>query len=197
VQTELTEWLEGLQGSNAAVLGLILGGMMATDMGGPLNKVAYTFAVGLVASGVEAPMAAVMVAGMTPPLGLALATTLFPNRWLPDEHEAGKPAYVLGLSFITEGAIPFAARDPLRVLPPCIVGSAVAGAISLGAGVSTVVPHGGLLIFFVPNAMEKPLMWLVALIVGTLLTTAGLFILKRPIEQPAGQPSLTTVPAAA
>jgi PTS system fructose-specific IIC component len=189
VQTELTEWLEGLQGSNAAVLGLILGAMMATDMGGPFNKVAYAFAVGLLTSGVEGPMAAVMVAGMTPPLGLALATTLFPNRWLPDEHEAGKPAYVLGLSFITEGAIPFAARDPLRVLPACIVGSAIAGAISLGAGVSTVVPHGGIFVLFVPNAIEKPLVWLLALLAGTAITTAALFFTKRPTEAPRATPS--------
>ncbi len=196
VQTELTEWLEGLQGSNAAVLGLILGAMMATDMGGPFNKVAYAFAVGLLASDVEGPMAAVMVAGMTPPLGLALATTLFPNRWLPDEHEAGKPAYVLGLSFITEGAIPFAARDPVRVLPPCIAGSAIAGAISLGAGVSTVVPHGGIFVLFVPNAMEKPLVWLLAMLAGMAVTTVGLFFTKRPIEQPARAPSLTAAVAA-
>ena len=196
VQTELTEWLEGLQGSNAAVLGLILGAMMATDMGGPFNKVAYAFAVGLLTSEVNGPMAAVMVAGMTPPLGLALATTLFPNRWLPDEHEAGKPAYVLGLSFITEGAIPFAARDPLRVLPPCIAGSAIVGAISLGAGVSTVVPHGGIFVLFVPGATEKPLVWLLALIAGMLITTAGLFFTKRPIEAPARAPSLTTAVAA-
>jgi PTS system fructose-specific IIC component len=197
VITELTEWLQGLEGSNAALLGLLIGAMMATDMGGPLNKVAYTFAVGLVTSGVYGPMAAVMVAGMTPPLALALATTLYPNRWLPDEHEAGKPAYVLGLCFITEGAIPFAARDPLRVLPACIAGSALAGAISLGGGASSQVPHGGALLLFVPNAIEKPLVWLLALVVGTLLTTAALFFLKRPIGQPAGVPSLTasTVPA--
>ncbi len=195
VITELTDWLEGLQGTNAALLGLLLGGMMATDMGGPLNKVAYTTAVGLATSGIGGPMAAVMVAGMTPPLGLALATTLFPNRWLPDEHEAGKPAYVLGLSFITEGAIPFAARDPLRVIPAAIAGSAVAAAISLGFGVSTLVPHGGIFVFFVPNAMEKPLVWIVAMAVGTVITTAVLFVLKPPIEQPAGAPSLAAAAA--
>jgi fructose PTS system EIIBC or EIIC component len=191
VQTELTDWLEGLQGSNAAVLGLILGAMMAVDMGGPLNKVAYTFAVGLITSGVEGPMAAVMAAGMTPPLALALSTTLFPNRWVPDEREAGKPAYVLGLSFITEGAIPFAARDPLRVLPACIAGSAVAGAISLGMGVSTVVPHGGIFVLFVPNAMEKPIAWMMALVAGTVVSTAGLFFAKPAL------PSVAAVPAIA
>ncbi len=195
VITELTDWLEGLQGTNAALLGLLLGGMMATDMGGPLNKVAYTTAVGLATSGIGGPMAAVMVAGMTPPLGLALATTLFPNRWLPDEQEAGKPAYVLGLSFITEGAIPFAARDPLRVIPAAIAGSAIAAAISLGFGVSTLVPHGGIFVFFVPNAMEKPLVWIMAMAVGMVITTAVLFVLKPPIEQPAGAPSLAAAAA--
>jgi PTS system fructose-specific IIC component len=193
--TELTDWLEGLEGSNAALLGLLLGGMMATDMGGPLNKVAYTFAVGLTTDGVLGPMAAVMVAGMTPPLGLALATTLFPNRWLADEHQAGKPAYVLGLCFITEGAIPFAARDPLRVLPAAIAGSATAGAMSLGMGAASSVPHGGAILLFVPNAIEKPLAWLAALVVGTLITTGVLFFLKRPIEQPAGVPTLAAAAA--
>ncbi|MDP1804817.1 MAG: fructose-specific PTS transporter subunit EIIC, partial [Acidimicrobiales bacterium] len=133
-QAQLTDWLEGLQGRNAALLGLILGLMMAFDMGGPLNKVAYTFAVGLIDAGLTAPMAAVMAAGMTPPLGLALATFLFPSVWHPDEREAGKPAFVLGLAFITEGAIPFAARDPMRVIPAAMAGSALAGAISLGLG---------------------------------------------------------------
>ncbi len=195
VMTELTDWLEGLEGSNAALLGLVLGGMMATDMGGPLNKVAYTFAVGLTTDGVLGPMAAVMVAGMTPPLGLALATTLFPNRWLPDEHEAGKPAYVLGLCFITEGAIPFAARDPLRVLPAAIAGSALAGAMSLGMGATSSVPHGGAILLFVPNALEKPLAWLAALVAGTVVTTVALFFLKRPIARPAAGASLVTAAA--
>jgi PTS system fructose-specific IIC component len=127
---------------------------------------------------------------MTPPLALALSTTLFPNRWVPDEREAGKPAYVLGLSFITEGAIPFAARDPLRVLPACIAGSAVAGAISLGMGVSTVVPHGGIFVLFVPNAMEKPLAWLVGLVAGTLVSTAVLFFAKPPLPAVVAAPAV-------
>jgi fructose PTS system EIIBC or EIIC component len=180
LQDQLTEWLDGLQGSNAVVLGAILGAMMASDMGGPLNKVAYTFAVGLIASGVTEPMAAVMAAGMTPPLGLAVATIVFPNRWTPDEHEAGKPAFVLGLSFITEGAIPFAARDPIRVIPALIVGSSVAGALSLGLGAATEVPHGGIFDLFVPGAVDKSLAWLLAIAAGTAVTTAVLFFLKRP-----------------
>ena len=182
LQDRLTNWLEGLQGSNAVILGLILGAMMASDMGGPLNKVAYTFAVGLIDSGVTGPMAAVMAAGMTPPIGLAIATILFPARFTRDEHEAGKPAFVLGLSFITEGAIPFAARDPVRVIPALIVGSATAGAISLGVGASTVVPHGGIFDLFVPGAVEKPVAWLTAIVVGSLVTTGVLFFTKRPVE---------------
>jgi PTS system fructose-specific IIC component len=187
LQEQLTEWLEGLEGSNAVVLGLILGAMMASDMGGPLNKVAYTFAVGLIDSGVTAPMAAVMAAGMTPPLGLAVATVLFPGRWTKDEHEAGKPAFVLGLSFITEGAIPFAARDPVRVIPALVAGSATAGALSLGLGASTVVPHGGIFDLFVPGAVEHALAWLFAIVAGTAVTTGVLFFTKRPVvvESPA------------
>jgi PTS system fructose-specific IIC component len=185
VQRELTDWLEGLQGSNAAVLGAVLGAMMAFDMGGPLNKVAYAFAVGLIDSGVTGPMAAVMAAGMTPPLGLALATLLFPGRWQPQEREAGKPAWVLGLSFITEGAIPFAARDPLRVIPALAIGSAVAGAISLGAGAGMSVPHGGIFDLFVPGAVEKVGAWALAIVAGTVVTTAILFLTKRGAAAPA------------
>jgi PTS system fructose-specific IIC component len=179
VQRELTTWLEGLQGSNAALLGAVLGAMMAFDMGGPLNKVAYAFAVGLIDSQVTGPMAAVMAAGMTPPLGLGLATLLFPGRWQPQEREAGKPAWVLGLSFITEGAIPFAARDPLRVIPALAIGSAAAGAISLGAGAGMSVPHGGIFDLFVPGAVEKVGAWALAIVAGTVVTTAILFFTKR------------------
>jgi PTS system fructose-specific IIC component len=179
VQRELTDWLQGLQGSNAALLGAVLGAMMAFDMGGPLNKVAYAFAVGLINSHVTGPMAAVMAAGMTPPLGLALATLLFPGRWQLQEREAGKAAWVLGLSFITEGAIPFAARDPLRVIPALAVGSAVAGAVSLGAGAGIAVPHGGIFDLFVPGAVQKVGVWALAIAAGTVVTTAILFFTKR------------------
>ncbi|HKY65381.1 MAG TPA: PTS fructose transporter subunit IIC, partial [Acidimicrobiales bacterium] len=197
LQEQLTDWLEGLQGSNAVVLGLILGAMMASDMGGPLNKVAYTFAVGLIDSGVTAPMAAVMAAGMTPPLGLALGTVLFPGRWTKDEHEAGKPAWVLGLSFITEGAIPFAARDPVRVIPALIAGSATAGAISLGMDASTEVPHGGIFDLFVPGAVDNAGWWMIAIVAGMLVTTGVLFFTKRPVAVTAPVDQLEAVAAPA
>jgi fructose PTS system EIIBC or EIIC component len=162
---------------------LILGAMMAFDMGGPVNKAAYTFAVGLLGSHISMPMAAVMVAGMTPPLGLALAATLFRNRFTADEYEASKAAYVLGISFITEGAIPFAARDPFRVIPSLMVGSAVAGAISMAAGCELLVPHGGVFVLLIPNAIVNLGLYLVAMVAGTLITTTMLFILKKPLSE--------------
>ncbi len=185
LQRQLTDGLTNMQGTNAALLGAVLGGMMAIDMGGPLNKVAYTFAVGLLTSHVNGPMAAVMAAGMTPPLGLALATVLFRDRWLEVEREAGKAAWVLGLSFITEGAIPFAARDPIRVIPALLAGSATAGAISLGLGTSMIVPHGGILDLFVPNAIHNLAGWMTALVAGTVVTAVVLLFTKRPIRTPA------------
>lgn len=175
VMGALEGWLEGLQGANAAVLGAVLGLMMAFDMGGPVNKAAYAFGVGLLASGVTAPMAAVMVAGMTPPLGLALATVIYKNKFDTEEKEAGKAAWVLGISFITEGAIPFAAADPLRVIPSLMAGSAVAGALSMTFGSALGAPHGG--IFVIPF-IEKPFMYTIALIAGTVVTTLLLGILK-------------------
>ena len=177
----LTAWLNGMQESSAVALGVLLGAMMAFDMGGPLNKAAYTFAVGLLASKVYGPMAAVMAAGMTPPLGLALASILFKNRFNQEERDAGKAAGVLGISFVTEGAIPFAAKDPLRVIPCLVAGSAVAGAISLAAGVQLMVPHGGVFVLLIPHAVQHLGMYIVALVAGTLVTTAALYLAKRPI----------------
>jgi len=177
----LTGWLNGMQESSALVLGLLLGGMMAFDMGGPLNKSAYTFAVGLLASKVYGPMAAVMAAGMTPPLGLALAAALFRNRFTQEERDASKAAAVLGISFITEGAIPFAAKDPLRVIPCLVIGSAVTGAISLAAGVRLMVPHGGVFVLLIPKAVEPLGMYLVALAAGTIATALALYVAKRPL----------------
>jgi PTS system fructose-specific IIC component len=155
--------------------------MMAFDMGGPVNKAAYTFSVGLLASQVYAPMAAVMAAGMTPPLGLALAATLFKNRFTAEEQEASPSAAVLGISFITEGAIPFAARDPFRTIPSLMVGSAVTGALSMAFGCGLHVPHGGIFVLPIPNAVDNLGLYLVAIIVGTLVTTGMLFVLKRPL----------------
>ncbi len=177
----LTTWLQAMESSGAVVLGLILGGMMAFDMGGPVNKSAYAFATGLLASQVFTPMAAVMAAGMTPPLGLALATWLFKDRFSGEEREAGKAAAVLGISFITEGAIPFAARDPLRVIPAIMAGSAVAGALSMLFGCTLQAPHGGVFVLPIPNAVGNLPMYLVAILAGTLVTAGMLFTLKRPV----------------
>jgi len=156
---------------------------MAFDMGGPVNKAAYAFSVGLLTSQVYEPMAAVMAAGMTPPLGLALAAVLFKNRFTDDEREAAPSALVLGLSFITEGAIPFAARDPLRTIPSLMVGSAVAGALSMAFKCGLYVPHGGVFVLFIPNAVVNLGGYLIAIVAGTLVTTGMLFVLKRPLAK--------------
>ena len=179
----ITGWLKGLQGSNALFLGLLLGSMMAFDMGGPVNKAAYAFATGLIASEVYAPMAAVMAAGMTPPLALALATVLFKNRFSVDEREAGKATALLGISFITEGAIPFAAKDPLRVIPALMLGSAVAGALSMVLGCELRVPHGGVFVLPIPNAVTNLGAYLLALVAGTVVSAVALAGLKRPISE--------------
>ncbi|EJL22488.1 phosphotransferase system, fructose-specific IIC component [Caulobacter sp. AP07] len=176
----LTTWLKGMQGSSAIVLGLLIGAMAAFDMGGPVNKAAYAFATGLIASGVYTPMAADMAAGMTPPLGLALATWLFADRFTVDEIKAGPAAGVLGLAFITEGAIPFAARDPLRVIPCLMAGSATAAAISMAIGAELKVPHGGVFVLPIPNAVTHLLGYVVALMAGTVVTALALRLVKRP-----------------
>lgn len=181
----ITAWLKGMQGSSAVFLGLLLGAMMAFDMGGPVNKSAYAFATGLIVSEVYAPMAAVMAAGMVPPLGLALATMLFKNRFSLDEREAGGATAVLGLAFITEGAIPYAAKDPLRVIPALMIGAAVTGALSMVFGCELRVPHGGVFVLPIPNAVTHLGPYLAAIVVGTLVTTTALFFLKRPLETKA------------
>jgi PTS system fructose-specific IIC component len=186
----LTGWLSGMQATSAVVLGVLLGAMMAFDMGGPLNKAAYTFAVGLLASRVYGPMAAVMAAGMTPPLALGLAATLFKNRFNQEERDAGKAAIVLGISFVTEGAIPFAAKDPLRVIPCLMAGSAVTGAISLAAGVQLMVPHGGVFVLLIPHAVQPLGTYVVAIFAGTLVSIGALYLVKRPVEAEA-VPQLT------
>ena len=184
----ITGWLKGMQGANAAFLGLLLGAMMAFDMGGPVNKSAYAFATGLITSQTDpiyGPMAAVMAAGMVPPLGLALASVLFKNRFSLDEREAAGATAALGISFITEGAIPYAAKDPLRVIPTLMLGSAVTGAIAMVAGCELRVPHGGVFVLPIPNAVTNLGPYLIAIVAGTLVTTTALFFLKRPLEAKA------------
>lgn len=178
----LTDWLQTLGTTNAILLGLILGGMMAFDMGGPLNKTAYTFSVGLLASNVYGPMAAVMAAGMTPPLALWLATLIAKNKFTREEREAGKAASVLGLAFITEGAIPFAAGDPFRVIPSIIAGSAVTGAMSMMFDVTLRAPHGGAFVLAIPNAVNHVAWYALSIIVGTLVSALLLAILKKPLQ---------------
>jgi len=192
IMDTMTTFLQGMGSTNAVILGLILGGMMAVDMGGPVNKAAYTFAVGLLTSDTYMPMAAVMAAGMTPPLGIAIATLIGGNRFTQAEREAGKAAGVLGLSFITEGAIPFAAKDPLRVIPAAIFGSAAAGAISMYFGVGLHAPHGGIFVLAIPNAVS-PLGWYsVAILTGTLITTVALLVLKPSLEEPKTSSGLSS-----
>lgn len=196
VLTAVTHWLTGMREANAVVLGALLGAMMAFDMGGPVNKAAYTFSVGLLASHVSTPMAAVMAAGMTPPLGIALATMLFKNRFDEEEREAGGAALVLGMAFITEGAIPFASRDPLRVIPSLIIGSATAGAISMASGVQLFVPHGGVFALLIPGAVTHIAVYLTGILLGSAATASALFLLKRPANSaapalaPVGAPTL-------
>lgn len=181
IMSSLKDWLQGMQAGSAVFLGLLLGGMMAFDMGGPVNKAAYAFATGLVTSDVFAPMAAVMAGGMTPPLGLALATKLFPKKFNKEEHEAGNAAAVLGVAFVTEGAIPYAARDPFRVIPALILGSAIAGAISMAVGVELKVPHGGIFVLGIPNAVTHVGMYALAIVVGSVITALSLFLTKKNI----------------
>ena len=181
-QSALETWLKSQQGSSALLLGALLGGMMALDMGGPVNKAAYLFSSGLIASDVLGPMAATMAAGMTPPLAICCATMLYRNRFTEEERQAGKAAGVLGLSFITEGAIPFAAKDPLRVIPALMIGSAVTGALSMVFGCGLRAPHGGIFVLFIPNAVVNVWAYAFAIIVGTAVSTACLGVFKKRVS---------------
>ena len=178
INTALNNGLTGMGGSSKIVLGLILGGMMAIDMGGPFNKAAYVFGTAAIAAGNYDIMAAVMIGGMTPPCAIALATLLFKNKFTKSEREAGPTNFVMGLAFITEGAIPYAAADPLHVLPSCIVGSAVAGALSMAFGCTLMAPHGGIFVFPV---VGNAIMYLVALAAGTVISAVLLGVLKKKI----------------
>lgn len=179
LMTALTDFLAGMGTANAILLGLLLGGMMCVDLGGPINKAAYAFSVGLLASQSYAPMAATMAAGMVPPIGMGLATVLARRKFLENEREAGKAALVLGLCFISEGAIPFAARDPLRVIPASIAGGALTGALSMFFGCKLLAPHGGLFVLLIPNAMNHALMYLLAIAAGSVVTGVLYAVLKR------------------
>lgn len=178
INTALNNGLAGMGSSSKLILGLILGGMMAIDMGGPFNKAAYVFGTAAIAAGNYDIMAAVMIGGMTPPCAIALATLLFKDKFTKEERQSGPTNFIMGLAFITEGAIPYAASDPLHVLPACIVGSAAAGALSMAFGCTLMAPHGG--IFVVP-VMGNALMYLAALAVGTIISTVLLGLLKKKI----------------
>ncbi|TKI67062.1 PTS fructose transporter subunit IIA [Lysinibacillus mangiferihumi] len=179
IMDELTTWLNGLSGTNIVLVGMILAGMMAVDMGGPINKAAFTFGIAMIDAGQYAPQAAVMIGGMIPPLGLALATTFFKNKFTLAQRDAGKTNYIMGLSFITEGAIPFAAADPIRVIVSSVVGAAVAGGLALYFGCTLQAPHGGI---FVIWAVQKPLLYVVSLVVGAIVTAVMVGMWKKPIE---------------
>ncbi|MCL4112153.1 UNVERIFIED_CONTAM: hypothetical protein GTU68_039160 [Idotea baltica] len=179
VMSAMTTFLNNMGTSNAILLGVILGAMMCFDLGGPVNKAAYTFGVGLLASQTYAPMAAIMAAGMVPALGMGLATFLVKDKFEAGEREAGKASFVLGLCFISEGAIPFAAKDPMRVIPACMAGGALTGALSMMFGAQLMAPHGGLFVLLIPGAISPVLMYLVAIAAGTAVTGFGYAALKK------------------
>jgi fructose PTS system EIIBC or EIIC component len=181
INAGITNWLTDLGTGNAILLGIVLGLMMSFDMGGPINKAAYVFGTGLLANGVYEPMAAVMAAGMVPPLAIALATTLFKNKFSKEDKDAGKANYIMGLSFITEGAIPFAAADQIRVIPSMMVGSAVAGALSMMFGIGLRAPHGGF--FVVPLVENGVLQYIIAILTGSILSAILLGVLKKPVSK--------------
>ena len=180
LNTAINNGLNGLNGASAVVLGILLGGMMSVDMGGPVNKAAYVFGTASIAAGNYNIMAAVMIGGMVPPIAIALATIFFKNKFTAEERNAGPTNFIMGLSFITEGAIPFAASDPLHVLPACVVGSAVAGGLSMAFGCTLMAPHGG--IFVVPT-IGNPLMYLVALVIGSFIACGLLGLLKKKVTE--------------
>lgn len=180
LNTAINNGLNGLNGASAVVLGILLGGMMSVDMGGPVNKAAYVFGTASIAAGNYNIMAAVMIGGMVPPIAIALATIFFKNKFTAEERKAGPTNFIMGLSFITEGAIPFAASDPLHVLPACVVGSAVAGGLSMAFGCTLMAPHGG--VFVVPT-IGNPLMYLVALVIGSFIACGLLGLLKKKVSE--------------
>ncbi len=182
INEAMNSFLMGLGGSSKIILGIVVGAMMAVDMGGPINKAAYVFGIAALDAGQYEVMAAVMAGGMVPPLAIALATTFFKNRFTEDQRKSGIVNYVMGLSFITEGAIPFAAADPLHVIPACVAGSAVAGALSMVFGAQLRAPHGGL---FVVPVVTNPLGYVAAIVIGAVVGMVILAALKKPIDKEA------------
>ena len=179
IMDNLIMWLNSMGQTNALILGAIVGAMMCVDMGGPINKAAYTFGTGLIASQVYTPMAAIMAAGMVPPIGMAIATWLARNKFTANQRDAGKASFVLGLCFISEGALPFVAADPLRVIISSILGGATAGAISMSLGITLQAPHGGL---FVVPFVSEPLMYLAAIAIGSVVTGVIYAVIKPKAE---------------
>lgn len=175
----LVKWLTGMNGSNAILVGALLGGILVSDMGGPLNKIAYAFGIQMITAGVYGPMAALMCGGMIPPIGLGLATTFFRNKFTDQDRETGKIAYVLGSCFITEGVIPFAAADPIRVIPANIIGAAVGGALSMAFGIELTAPHGG--IFVIPIAINRPIIYIACILAGSVVTMLIVGLTKKSI----------------
>ncbi|MDZ7851154.1 MAG: PTS fructose-like transporter subunit IIB [Halomonas sp.] len=182
ILSALTTFLENMGSANAVLLGILLGAMMCFDLGGPVNKAAYTFGVGLLASETYGPMAAIMAAGMVPAIGMGIASFVAKSKFSEPEREAGKASFVLGFCFISEGAIPFAAKDPLRVIPVCMVGGAITGALSMLVGAKLMAPHGGIFVLLIPNAITPVLLYLVAIIIGSLVTGLGYAAIKRGSE---------------
>ena len=175
----LTGWLNGLGGTNAILLGLILGGMMAVDMGGPINKAAFTFGIAAIEAGNFGVHSAVMAGGMVPPLAIAFATTFFKTKFTEAERKSGLTNYIMGASFITEGAIPFAAADPIRVIVSCVVGSGLAGALSMLFGITLPAPHGGLFVIMLVN---KPMLYILSILIGSIVSALMIGIWKKKIQ---------------
>lgn len=174
-------WLSNMGTGNLVLLGIVLGGMMAIDMGGPINKAAFTFGIAMIASGNYYPHAAIMAGGMVPPLATALATTFFKNKFTKDERDAGVTNYIMGLTFITEGAIPFAAADPFRVIPACVIGSAIAGGLSMVFKIGLPAPHGG--IFVIPVVEGNPFLYILSIVVGSIVAALIIGFLKKPVSE--------------
>ena len=176
INTAMTDWLNAMGGTSKVLLGAIVAGMMAVDMGGPVNKASYAFGIAALASGNYGVMAAVMVGGMVPPIAIALSTTFCPKKWTEDERRNGIVNYVMGLCFVSEGAIPYAAADPLRVLPSCVIGAALSGALSMTFGCALRAPHGGIFVFPV---VDHALLYFVALAIGSVVGAVILSLLKK------------------